>query len=225
MPSLTTEGLILKRINFGEADRVLTVLTDRFGKISVIARGVRKITSRRAGNIELLNRVKLHLFKSKNYILQEAQSIETFSKLKENLTLSTTAFHIIELIDRLVPEEQKNPKVYELTLAILSLLVKNPRQIFIRAFEAKLLSMLGFATFQMDTSEVSTQIHLGGVHRGVHTKVKDLLKKLEYGNWEEIGKLDINQKEAVALEQVMRYYLERTLESSLKSVQVLKKLK
>ena len=69
MVSLTTEGLIIKRKDFGEADRILTVLTDRFGKISVVAKGVRRITSRRAGNIELLNLVKLHLFKAKNYNL------------------------------------------------------------------------------------------------------------------------------------------------------------
>src|SRR3989344_2903487 len=99
MPALTTEGLILKRKNFGEADRVLTVLTPRLGKISIIARGVRKITSRRAGNIEVLNRTKLHLFKGKNYTLTEAESLETFNKLKSNLTLSTVALHIIELVD------------------------------------------------------------------------------------------------------------------------------
>src|SRR5690242_266710 len=144
MPTVTTEGLILKRINFGEADRVLTVLTDRYGKISAIARGVRKITSRRAGNIEVLNRVKLHLFKAKSYTLSEAESIDTFQKIKDNLTLSTYAFHILELIDRLVPEEQKNPNIYSLVLETLELLKTSPRQIFIRSFEVKLLSLLGF---------------------------------------------------------------------------------
>src|SRR5437773_1848962 len=133
MPAVTTEGLILKRKDFGEADRVLTVLTQRYGKISVIAKGVRKITSRRAGNIEVLNLVKLHLFKAKNYNLSEAESIETFQKLKGNLTLSTTSFHIIELVDRLVPEEQKNERLFDLVVAVLKVLVENPRQIFVRA--------------------------------------------------------------------------------------------
>src|SRR5258708_11287786 len=102
MPAVTTQGLILKRSNFGEADRVITALTDRYGKISIIAKGVRKITSRRAGNIEVLNLVKLHLFKARSYTLSEAESIQTFPTIKENLTLSTTAFHVIELVDRLV---------------------------------------------------------------------------------------------------------------------------
>ncbi len=210
MPAVTTEGLILKRRNFGEADRVLTVLTDRYGKISVIAKGVRKITSRRAGNIELLNRVKLHLFKAKNYNLSEAESLETFNKLKENLTLSTTAFHIIELIDRLTPEGQKNPQLYNLLVAVLQVIENNPRQIYVRAFEVKLLAMLGF--WSVDAV------------KDISGELKELLEQLEYDSWEQTGQIKITQDQALALEKLMRYYIEKVLESPLKSVKVMKRL-
>jgi DNA repair protein RecO (recombination protein O) len=212
MPAVTTEGLILKRTNFGEADRVLTVLTDRYGKISVIARGVRKITSRRAGNIEVLNRVKLHLFKStKNFTLSEAEAIETFDKLKSNLTLSTTAFHILELVQRLVPEDQRNPQLYQLAISIFQILEKNPRQIFIRSFEVKILTLLGF----WSESAIND----------LDQETKEILGKLTYGSWEEIGQLNISEEHSIALERILRYYIERILESSLKSVKVLKDLK
>lgn len=211
MPAVTTEGLILRRSNFGEADRVLTVLTDRYGKISVIAKGVRKITSRRAGNVELLNRVKLHLYKAKNYNLNEAESIETFSKIKENLTLSTTAFHIIELVDRLTREEQKNIQIYSLTVSILQILEKNPRQIFVRAFEVKILTLLGF--WSIDAI------------KDLDADTKNLLETLEYSSWEQIGDLLIKEEQAVALERILRYYLEKILESKLKSVKVLNQFK
>ena len=211
MPAVTTEGLILRRSNFGEADRVFTVLTDRYGKISVIARGVRKITSRRAGNIEILNRVKLHLFKAKSYTLSEAESIETFQVVKDNLTLATTAFHILELVDRLVVEEQRNPQVYSLTVAVLHLLEKNPRQIFIRAFEVKLLSVLGFWSIDAIKDLSNDQ--------------KILLMKLEEFSWDQIEEMEILSEQAVALERILRYYMERILESKLKSVNVMKELK
>lgn len=211
MPSVTIEGIILKRKNFGEADRVLTILTDRYGKISVIAKGVRRITSRRAGNVEVLNRVKLHLFKGKSYTLTEAESIEVFPNIKSNLTLSTSAFHVLELIDRLIVEEQNNYFVYELTLGVLHILEKNPRQIFLRAFEVKLLNLLGFWSINaIKDIDESTRI---------------LLEKLEYASWNEIGDMEINQERAVALENILRYYIERILESNLRSVNVLKKLK
>jgi recombinational DNA repair protein (RecF pathway) len=211
MPALTTEGIILKRKNFGEADRVLTVLTNRFGKISVIARGVRRITSRRAGNIEVLNRTKLHLFKGKGYTLTEAESLNTFQKVKDNLTLSTTAFHIVELIDRLTAEGQPNPHLYDMTLAVLNILEKNPRQVFIRAYETKLLTLLGF--WSIDRV------------KDVNPEIKTLLKKLEDSTWEEIEDIELDASQASALEQVLRYYIEKVLESNLKSVKVLEQLR
>jgi hypothetical protein len=211
MPAFTTDGLILKRSNFGEADRILTVLTNRFGKISIIARGVRKITSRRAGNIEVLNLVKLHLFKAKSYTLTEAEAQETFATLKENLVLSTVAFHVIELVDRLVPEEQKNEKLFDLTVGVLKILEENPRQIFLRAFEVKLLGLLGFwGTNAVKDLEYETQY---------------LLSELANQTWEEIGKMELSQQQAVALERFLRYYTERVLESPLKSASVMEKLK
>ena len=96
MPGFKTEGIILKRRNFGEADRILTVFSLQRGKISVLAKGVRRITSRRAGNVELLNRVSMFLYPGKQFlILTEAESLETYPKLKGDLTLSTYAYHII----------------------------------------------------------------------------------------------------------------------------------
>lgn len=210
MPTVTSEGIILKHKNFGEADRIVTAFTDRFGKISIVARGVRKITSRRAGNIEVLNRSKLHLFKGKNYTLTEAESLETFSKLKSNLTLTSYAFHILELIDRLLPEEQKNLAVYNLTVQALEVLTKVPRQIVIRAFEVKLLSSLGFWSRE--------------ILKDVDSPTKKLLKTLEDGEWQEIASLEIREENALALERILRYYIENTLEAELKSLKVIKKL-
>jgi recombinational DNA repair protein (RecF pathway) len=210
MPSFSTEGIILKRVNFGETDRVLTVLTERFGKISVIAKGVRRITSRRAGNVEVLNRVRLHLFKARSYTLTEAESVETFQKLKENLTLTTYAFHIIELVDRLVPESQKNPYVYSLVLEILVILQTNPRQIFIRAFEVKLLSLLGFWSIEAVPN--------------LNPELEEVLVSLQKKSWQEISALEVKEEVSLELERVLRYYIEKILESSLKSVQVLRKL-
>lgn len=211
MPASTCEGIILRRHNFGEADRVLSVFTDRYGKIAVIARGVRKITSRRAGNIEILNRVRLHLFKAKSYTLTEAESIESFPIIKDNLTLSTTAFHVIELIDKLTNEDEKNLAVYHLVVSTLTLLEKNPRQIFIRAFEVRLLSLMGFWGINQ----------IGEMNNDIRT----ILQKLEKDSWTEIANLEISQDQAITLEQIMRNYLERVLESSLKSVSVLKDMK
>ncbi len=209
MHGFKTEGIILKRRNFGEADRILTVFSLHKGKISVLAKGVRRITSRRAGNVELLNRSILYLYQGKGMpILTEATTLDTYSKLKEDLTLSTYAYHLIELVDKLTAENQENRILYEHLFEVLKRLERKPRQILIRAFEAKILSNLGFISF-------------GGEIRGIRD-IRGILEKLETFSWDEIEKIKLNEKEALELERILRYHVERVIEGSLKSRKFLK---
>lgn len=190
----------------------MTVFTPSRGKISVLAKGVRRIRSRRAGNVELLNRAVMYLHQSKGMpILTEAQTVASFQKIKEDLTLSTYAYHILELVNKLTAENQENRSLYVDLVEVLGWLSKNPRQIFIRAFEAKILSNLGFANFQLYKSDVSSN-------------VRQLLKDLELSSWEKIEKIKVDKKEALALERFLRYYIERTMEGKLNSRQFLKDL-
>lgn len=212
MRGFKTEGIILKRRNFGEADRILTVFTPSKGKISVLAKGVRRIKSRRAGNVELLNRAVMYLHQSKGMpILTEAQTLASFQKIKEDLTLSTYAYHLIELVDKLTAENQENRILYEHLVEVLKRLERKPRQILIRAFEAKILSSLGFADFQLYTQDLSSN-------------VRQLLKDLELFSWDKIEEIKMKEKEALELERFLRYYIERTIEGKLKSRQFLKEL-
>ena len=200
MRGLKAEGIILKRRNFGEADRILTVFTLQRGKISVLAKGVRRITSRRAGSIELLNRVSMYLYQGRGMpILTEAESMDVYPKLKEDLTLSTYAYHILELVDKLTAENQDNRILYEHLVQVLQRLSKNPRQILIRAFEAKILTNLGFVSFK-----------------------QELLQSLEKSSWDEIAKMEIKDKDAMELERILRYHVERVIEGTLKSRKFLK---
>lgn len=212
MQGIKVEGIILKRRNLGEADRILTVLTSQKGKISVLAKGVRRITSKKSGNVELLNRVILYLHQGRNFlILTEASSLDTCQRLKEDLTLSAYAFHIIELVDKLTAENQENRSLYLELVEVLRRLSKNPRQILVRAFEAKILSLTGFVNFQE-----SLGLHLRGV--------ASILGNLVVMSWDQIEKLQINEKEALELEAVLRYHVEKVIEGKLKSRQILRKL-
>lgn len=213
MRSFKTEGIILKRRNFGEADRILTVFTPHRGKISVLAKGVRRITSRRGGNVELLNRVMIYLYQGKGMpILTEASSLDTFGKLKEDLILSTYGYHILELVDKLTAENQGNRGLYEHLVEVLKRLSRNPRQILVRAFEAKILSSLGFISFP----------NPGMAPKSPSVIVNKILGQLESMRWDEIEKIEINEKEALELERVLRYHVERVIEGSLKSRKFLK---
>src|ERR671917_366457 len=79
-----TEAIVLRRSDFSEADRLLTLYTPRYGKRRVIAKGVRKTTSRLAGHIELFTRVQLLLAEGRNLdIVTQAQSIDGYRAFRE----------------------------------------------------------------------------------------------------------------------------------------------
>lgn len=115
MRTIKTEGIVIKRKNLGEADRILTVITPHEGKISIKAAGVRKITSRRSAHIELLNHASLHLYKGRGmHVLTEVKMLNDYAKIKQDFTKVGLAYHLCELIDGLCPEGQENSTVYYL---------------------------------------------------------------------------------------------------------------
>ena len=146
--SYKTEAIVLKRRNFGEADRILTVFTKYNGKITVKAPGVRKITSRRSSHIELLNLSIFTLYKSSKTffpIVTEAQTLEDFSSIKDNLHKIGYAYYICELISGLCPENQENRNVFFHLKSTLSALSQTrDASNLLKKFEKDLLRELGF---------------------------------------------------------------------------------
>ena len=85
MKKYRIEGVIIKRRNFKEADKILTVFTKKYGKVSVLAKGVRKITSRRGPSVELFNHASLLLHKASFLdIVTEASVYNTFEHVKKD---------------------------------------------------------------------------------------------------------------------------------------------
>lgn len=148
MRNYKTIGIIIKRTNFSEADRILTIFTRSHGKIKVIAKGVRRITSRRCGNVELLNLAEISLHEGKNLdILTEACVLESFPNIRNNLKKIGWAYHICEILDGFCAERQENNKIFELAISTLHLLNKEDdikSKEIIKKFEENLLKELGF---------------------------------------------------------------------------------
>lgn len=163
MRAFRTEGIIIKRKNYGEADRLLTVLTKNNGKILVKATGIRRIASRRSPHVELLNHSLLGLYKGKFYaILTEAHTIENFSSIKNNLEKMGYAYHLCELIDGLCPENQENTKVFYLLKNILNNLSQS-HPISIQEFEIELLSILGYLPARAYSYDFDTNNFIEGI--------------------------------------------------------------
>ncbi len=148
MRTYNTEGIVLKRRNLGEADRILTILSKEFGKISIKAPGVRRIPSRRSAHVELLNLSQITLYGSSKIfmpIVTQAQTLEDFSGVKSDLHKIGYAYYICELINGLCPDNQENRSVFLLLKSVLLDIAKySDLKSIIGNFEKNLLSELGF---------------------------------------------------------------------------------
>lgn len=163
MNSFIVEGIVLKRRNIGEADRILTVLTKQYGKMSIKAVGVRKISSKRSSHIEPLNHVVMSLYKGKAMpILTEITTQESFTDIKTDLQKIGFAYHLCELVDGLCPEGQENGRVFNLLHTVLfDLCGSVSLSERIHEFEVALLTTLGYwssASAQLNTSYVIESI-------------------------------------------------------------------
>lgn len=148
MRNFKTEGIIIKRRNSNEADRIVTVFTKLYGKIQVKAIGVRRVNSRRSPHIELLNYTMISVYKGKSMpILIEAETIKDYAVLKKNLMMVGVAYHLCELVDSLCAENQENANAFSLLLRTLfDLSDGKDAKVVVHAFEKNLLAHLGFSS-------------------------------------------------------------------------------
>ncbi|MCX6793793.1 MAG: DNA repair protein RecO [Candidatus Gottesmanbacteria bacterium] len=136
----TTEGIVLKRRNVGETDRILTLFTRQYGKVGVLARGVRKVSSRRAPHIEVFNRVIATLHKGNGPdTLIEVSPIASYEMIRRDLGRVGAAYYLCELIDGLLPVEQVHEDVFMLlcdAFAALSTVKKERIEVLRERFAA-----------------------------------------------------------------------------------------
>lgn len=161
MRTIKTEGIIIRRFNIGEADRMLTVFTKHEGKYTIRAKGIRRVPSRRSAHVELLNQSLLTLYLGRSIpTLIEASTKESYRELKDDLMKVGFAYHICELINGLCPEHQENQEVYTLlsqTLFELSQADQSAVSEVVHTFEVKLLTNLGYWNTDItQTSKVNT---------------------------------------------------------------------
>ncbi|MGB9777262.1 MAG: DNA repair protein RecO, partial [Anaerolineae bacterium] len=149
----TTEAIIVRRRDQGEADRVLTLCTPQ-GKRVVIAKGARKPSSRKAGHLELFARVRMVVARSPSSwdVVSQAEALEPHAVLRGDLVRGTYARYVTELYDRFVAEGEGGPALFDLLSRTLDYLgqieigesVPPALDLLARAYEQRLLALVGF---------------------------------------------------------------------------------
>lgn len=145
--SYRTPAIILKRRDFGEADRLLTILTPEHGKVDVIAKGARKATSTKTGHVELFTRADMLIHRGRDLgIATQVEMTEPFLALREDLQRGAYANYAGELLDRFTAAGDDDlHDVFHLLLRTLQdLCTDDDPRLVMRYYEMRLLDLVGF---------------------------------------------------------------------------------
>lgn len=238
-----TEAVVLKRHDFGEADRLLTLFTPDRGKLRVIAKGVRRPTSRKSGHVELLTHTQLLIAKGRNLdIVTQAQAVNAFLPLREDLLRLTYGYYVAELIDQFVEDENENRLLFDLLLNVLGWLSQTGKlALTVRYFELRLLGLTGYQPQLFHCVECHTLLEpqpaffhpgqggavcarCGATMRGAQPLSLPALKVLRFlqtRDYAQAVQLRLSPPTEQEVERILLRYITHLLERSLKSVEFL----
>lgn len=139
------EGVVLRTYKLGEADRIVVLITAEHGKVRAVAKGVRKTKSKFGARLEPLSHVALQLYEGRNLdIVTQAESIDPFRALREDLDKYVAASGVLEVIDQIAMEDEVDRRRFQMLVGVLQTLATNDNPLVVPAFHLKLLAHEGF---------------------------------------------------------------------------------
>jgi len=144
--TLRVEAVVLRHSDWGEADRLLVLYTREAGKMRAVAKGARRLRSRKAGHLEPFTRVALMLARGRDlWIVTQAQTVSAYLSLREDLLRTGYAAYVVELLDRFTYDEGENLSLYTLLYTTLERIDAGEDLFLVaRYYELRLLDLLGF---------------------------------------------------------------------------------
>jgi DNA repair protein RecO (recombination protein O) len=140
------EGVVLRTLRLGEADRIVTMVTKGHGKVRAVAKGVRRTTSKFGARLEPLSHVSLLCWQGRELdIVNQAEATETFRAVREDLARVTKAFTLLEVVDQMAQERLANAPLFDMLVGALRALERDNAALLVPAFCLKVLALEGSA--------------------------------------------------------------------------------
>ncbi|MFM7719121.1 MAG: DNA repair protein RecO [Actinomycetota bacterium] len=148
MPLYKEQGVVLRSMKLGEADRIVTLMTQGEGKVRAVAKGIRKTTSRFGARLEPLTHVSLMCYRGRGDLdtVSQAEIVAPFRAVRDDLALIAEAETMVEAVDRVAQDHERNVRLFLLLLGGLRALDARPAdpELVAQSFLLKLLSLSGF---------------------------------------------------------------------------------
>lgn len=240
-------AVVLKRRDMGEADRLLTVFARDRGKLTLLAKGVRRPASRKAGHIEPFVYTELLVAKGKSLdLVTQAETIDAHRRLREDLLLSSWAYYVSELVDAFTQDADPNALLFDLMHETLGRLDAGAEPaLAVRYYELHLLALAGyqpqlFRCIQCNEL-LKPEVNFLSLDRGgclcpkhgshhpdtiaLALPVLKVLRFLQTRPWEQVASLRLSDEVSRRVESVLARYIVHHLERSLRSPAFLDKLR
>lgn len=148
MATLRTRGIVIRRIDYSETSQIVSFVTSDYGKLKVIAKGIKRGGRRLDGALDLLSCCEIQFIEKPNeglHILTDCEVLEIFPGLREDATKGDAAFVIAELLDRFVQPGEKSGESYSIAVASLRAISSSRERPFreLAAFVSSLLRVHG----------------------------------------------------------------------------------
>ncbi len=242
-----TKGFVLKRMDLGEADKILTIYTPGSGKLRAIAKGVRRPGSRLGGHVDDFAYADMLLARGRDLdVVTQSQTIDSFRPLREELWRASYGYYIAELVDSFNEERSENQPLFDLLIDAFRLLSSESElPVVVRFFELHMLDLVGYrpelehcvrcrAEIKPEANYFSAM--LGGAvcpncgpSEGSSVRISlntlKLLRHLQRLRSFPAGGLKVDPATRREAESVMRDYIEHLLERAMKSTAFLDRLR
>jgi DNA repair protein RecO (recombination protein O) len=247
MALYTVTGIVLRRTNFGEADRIVTIYSRERGKIPCIAKGVRKPISRLSGPTEGFTYGTFQLAEGRHlHIVSQADVKNSFQQIHCDLHKIAHASYISEMVDKLTEEHDCNPEIFDLLLSSLYLMERpNPPEKIAHMFALQFMGLLGYepmidcclrchAKLSGETTLFSPS--MGGIvcrecgpipgdSISLSAEAVTVMRILSVADAREVEKLEIPTSITDDIARAMRWYVRYRSDRDLKSAAFLESLR
>ncbi|MEF9951680.1 MAG: DNA repair protein RecO [Clostridium sp.] len=237
------QGVVLSSRNLNDSDKIITLLSDKYGKIDIVANGCRRPKSRFMSSVQMFCYGEYVITSGKNlYTLKESSIIESFQGLILDLDTLSYGSYFLELIDSLVEKDMKNVHLLALTLKTLYILLhsKDKLPLLKVVFDFKAISIAGYmpeitkcvsccdkdGPFVFSSSQGGIVCKKCNTINEVELTYNEIsfLRSIKNIKLEDLSKLSASKETIDNVSRIITFYIHSHIEKEFKSLQLIKVL-
>ena len=243
--SIQTSGIIIKEYSYDEADKIFVIFTADRGKITCLAKGVRKSKSKMRGFLQLFTYSKLHLHKGKSiYTVIGGEVINSFPGVKNDLLLFGYANYITEVLEGILPAEEKNNAIFTTTVSMFHLMGSIPISQLSSYYLLRLVKYAGFLPELSRCVSCGERIVANALFHSTEGgcvcmqcgkefdnkvlmpfNIIRIMEQLLVMDINMLGRLKIKDKDQIFIEDLLCEYLKYLLERPISSIKFIREIR